>query len=164
LQKILVRFYIKRAIYKKGYRGLFGIDAIIEKVSGKIYFIEVNTHQPASIPFEAKLHRKIGKVPLLGYFVLDSLDWGAKAAKKIRQLAEPPIILPIAARQIIYRNKTGKTLSIKYLNKKYKDKGLLSRMKYIKPNEEIYRVQKIKSQPSSPEPQVERTAKVEITS
>jgi len=125
------------ALYKKGYRGLFGIDVIIQNKGGKVYFIEVNTHQPASISFEAKLHRKIGKVPLLAYFVLDSLGTNTRFTKKDL----PPIILPIKAKQIIYRNKNMKSLSIKYLEKKYNGKGLLSRMKYVKANEEIYRKQ-----------------------
>ena len=129
------------ALYKKDYRGLFGIDVIIENKTGKLYFIEVNTHQPASISFEAKLHRQIGKMPLLAYFILDSLGRGVKPAKEIRQLAKPPIVLPIKAKQIIYRNKTGKTLRLKDIEKKYKGKGLISRTKFIKPNEEIYRRQ-----------------------
>jgi len=125
------------ALYKKDYRGLFGIDVIIENKTGKLYFIEVNTHQPASISFEAKLHRQIGKMPLLAYFILDSVGEKIKPAKKDL----PPITLSISAKQIIYRNKTGKTLRLKDIEKKYKGKGLISRTKFIKPNEEIYRRQ-----------------------
>ena len=125
------------ALYKKGYRGLFGIDVIIQNKTGKLYFIEVNTHQPASISFEAKLHRQIGKMPLLAYFILDSLSKEVKPTK--RDL--PPMVLQIKAKQIIYRNKTGKTLRLKDIEKKYKGKGLISRTKFIKPNEEIYRCQ-----------------------
>jgi len=125
------------ALYKKDYRGLFGIDVIIENKTGKLYFIEVNTHQPASISFEAKLHRQIGKMPLLAYFILDSVGEKIKPAKKDL----PPIALSISAKQIIYRNKTGKTLRLKDIEKKYKGKGLISRTKFIKPNEEIYRRQ-----------------------
>ena len=125
------------ALYKKDYRGLFGIDVIIENKTGKVYFIEVNTHQPASISFEAQLHRQIGKVPLLAYFILDSVGEKIKPAKKDL----PPITLSISAKQIIYRNKTGKTLRLKDIEKKYKGKGLISRTKFIKPNEEIYRRQ-----------------------
>lgn len=125
-------------MHKKGYRGLFGIDVIIEEDSGKIYFIELNTHQPASVSFEAKLHRNIGKTPLLAYFILDNLG-KAKPVKKDL----PPLILPTKAKQIIYRNKTNKTLTNTEARKKYKNKGLMSRMKLINPNEEVYRRQTI---------------------
>ena len=133
------------ALYKKGYKGLFGIDVIIQTKTGRVYFIEVNTHQPASISFEAKLHRKIGKVPLLAYFILDNVGVQKKSIKKFRQLAEPPIILSIKAKQIIYRNKTSKVLRRKDVAAKYKNKGLISRMQLIKPNEEIYRKQEYKN-------------------
>ena len=125
------------ALYKRDYRGLFGIDVIIENKTEEVYFIEVNTHQPASISFEAQLHRQIGKVPLLAYFILDSVGEKIKPAKKDL----PPITLSISAKQIIYRNKTGKTLRLKDIEKKYKGKGLISRIRFIKPNEEIYRRQ-----------------------
>ncbi len=125
------------ALYKRDYRGLFGIDVIIENKTEEVYFIEVNTHQPASISFEAQLHRQIGKVPLLAYFILDSVGEKIKPAKKDL----PPITLSISAKQIIYRNKTGETLRLKDIEKKYKGKGLISRTRFIKPNEEIYRRQ-----------------------
>ena len=134
---------VGKALHQKEYRGLFGIDVIIEESSRKVYFIEVNTHQPASISFEAKLHRKIGKVPLLAYFILDSLaeggGWNLGILSRNRDM--PPLILPISAKQIIYRNKTSKTLTQKYVEKEYKGRGVMTRMKYIKSNEEIYRIQ-----------------------
>lgn len=131
---------VGKILHKNGYRGLFGIDVIIEKATGKVYFIELNTHQPASVSFEAKLHREIGKVPLLGYFILDS--FGIKVRFPRKDL--PPIVLPISAKQVIYRNKAAKILTGEYIEKEYRGKGLLSRMKFIKPNEEIYRIQTIK--------------------
>ncbi len=127
---------IGRILHKERYRGLFGIDVIMENGSGRVYFIEVNTHQPASISFEAKLHRKIGKMPLLAYLMLDY------AGCPTPRNGEPPIILPFPAKQIIYRNKGNKTLRLSDIEKKYKDKGLLARIKLIKPNEELYRIQK----------------------
>jgi len=38
-----------------GWNGLFGVDAILEKSSGKIYLIEINARQPASTTFESWL-------------------------------------------------------------------------------------------------------------
>lgn len=38
-----------------GWRGLFGIDAVYEQGTGKIYLIEINARQPASASFESVL-------------------------------------------------------------------------------------------------------------
>jgi len=146
-----------KVLYKNKYKGLFGIDVIISLArsrhgtlhktdtenTNKIYFIELNTHQPASVSFEAKLHRKIGKVPLMAYFILDSLGDVRPACRQGRGPTQhmPPIILPISAKQIIYRNTTNKILKYKDIENKYAKKGLISRMKFIRPNEEIYRKQ-----------------------
>lgn len=128
-----------KALYNAGYKGLFGIDVIIERDTQNVYFIEVNTHQPASIPFEAKLHRKLRKVPLMAYFILGIMN--CKFQISTRDL--PSIISPINARQVIYRNKSDKVINYASIYKKYKSKSLISRMKFIRPNEEIYRQQYI---------------------
>ncbi len=140
---------VGKILHQNAYRGLFGIGVIIETSTRELYFIELNTHQPASVSFEAKLHQKIGKVPLLAYFILDSLGAGVKPVRR----DVPPLILPIFAKQVVYRNKTKRILTREYSEKKYSAKGgsasggknkrLISRMKYIKPNEEIYRKQVI---------------------
>lgn len=41
-----------------GWRGLFGIDAMIEKRTGKLYLIEVNARQPASTTYESALQER----------------------------------------------------------------------------------------------------------
>jgi predicted ATP-grasp superfamily ATP-dependent carboligase len=40
-----------------GWKGLFGIDVMIEKETGKLYLIEINARQPASTTYESKLQR-----------------------------------------------------------------------------------------------------------
>ncbi|EKE05357.1 MAG: biotin carboxylase-like protein [uncultured bacterium] len=42
-------------LQKDGWRGLFGIDVILEKETGKMYLIEINARQPASTTFESTL-------------------------------------------------------------------------------------------------------------
>lgn len=142
--KAIKRIALKagRFIYKKGFRGLFGIDVIIDTKAEKVYFIEINTHQPASISFEAKLHRSIGKIPLLAYYIMDSLSPRGVFGKKF---GAPPIVLPISAKQIIYRNKTKRPINrnallLRAAGKQY---TMTSRAKTIMPNEEIYRVQSV---------------------
>lgn len=39
----------------QGWRGLFGIDAVLDEKNGKIYLIEINARQPASTSFESEL-------------------------------------------------------------------------------------------------------------
>ena len=128
---------IGRELSGENYRGFFGIDVMAEESSGKIYFIELNTHQPASVSFEARIHRAMGKSPLLAYFLMDSGVAEVNAA--VKDL--PPFILPIRARQIIYRNKTERVINREEILEKYADKHFASRMTRIKPNEEIWREQ-----------------------
>ncbi len=40
-----------------GWKGLFGIDVMIEEETGKLYLIEINARQPASTTYESKLQR-----------------------------------------------------------------------------------------------------------
>ncbi|MCF6276384.1 MAG: ATP-grasp domain-containing protein [Candidatus Magasanikbacteria bacterium] len=42
-------------LQKDGWSGLFGIDVILEKETGKMYLIEINARQPASTTFESTL-------------------------------------------------------------------------------------------------------------
>lgn len=44
-----------------GWKGLFGIDTVLETNTGKIYLIEINARQPASTTFESQLQKTIGQ-------------------------------------------------------------------------------------------------------
>lgn len=52
------------ALQAKGWKGLFGIDVILEQATGKLYLIEINARQPQSATFESDLQQKI---PSTGY-------------------------------------------------------------------------------------------------
>jgi predicted ATP-grasp superfamily ATP-dependent carboligase len=43
---------------KDGWKGLFGVDVILEKETGKLYLIEINARQPASTTFESSLQKE----------------------------------------------------------------------------------------------------------
>ena len=45
-------------LQKDGWRGLFGVDFVMEEKSRKIYLIEINARQPASTTFESILENK----------------------------------------------------------------------------------------------------------
>lgn len=42
-----------------GWRGLFGIDVIMDEQSGKVYLLEINARQPASATFESQLQSQV---------------------------------------------------------------------------------------------------------
>lgn len=46
---------VGKRMRQDGWRGLFGIDAVCEQGTGKIYLIEINARQPASASFESVL-------------------------------------------------------------------------------------------------------------
>ncbi len=43
---------------KDGWKGLFGVDMIMDKKSGKLYLLEINARQPASTTFESQLQKQ----------------------------------------------------------------------------------------------------------
>lgn len=43
-----------------GWRGLFGIDVVLDEKTGKIYLLEINARQPASTTLESRLQKKTG--------------------------------------------------------------------------------------------------------
>ncbi|MDP2593355.1 MAG: hypothetical protein Q8P52_01755 [bacterium] len=42
-------------LIKDGWRGLFGIDVVLDEKAGKIFLLEINARQPASASFESRL-------------------------------------------------------------------------------------------------------------
>ncbi len=50
---------IGRKMMLSGWKGLFGIDVMCDKKSGKLYLIEINARQPASTSFESQLQSVI---------------------------------------------------------------------------------------------------------
>ncbi|HAZ28943.1 MAG TPA: hypothetical protein DCY48_04180 [Candidatus Magasanikbacteria bacterium] len=50
--------YVGKRLKKDGWLGLFGIDVICEKKTGKLFLIEINARQPASAVFESWLQKK----------------------------------------------------------------------------------------------------------
>lgn len=46
---------IGQRLAKDGWRGLFGIDAIVNKKTGRVYLLEINARQPASTSYETIL-------------------------------------------------------------------------------------------------------------
>ena len=49
---------IGKKLSKDGWKGLFGVDVVLDEISGKLYLIEINARQPASTTYESELQRK----------------------------------------------------------------------------------------------------------
>lgn len=113
---------IGKRLAKDGWRGLFGIDAIIDKKTGKVFLLEINARQPASTSYESIL--QFGKNPagvttfaahlasLLGTKMpqaeLTPIDDGAqivqRVTEKIQSLPAPRTAKPPKFRYIRYEN------------------------------------------------------------
>ena len=46
---------IGRKLSKSGWRGLYGVDVIVDEKTGRLYLLEINARQPASTTFESQL-------------------------------------------------------------------------------------------------------------
>ncbi|HNT29875.1 MAG TPA: ATP-grasp domain-containing protein, partial [bacterium] len=57
-----------------GYRGIFGLDLVVERDSGQVYIIECNARLVASIPVYTKLQLIADEIPLLLLHICALLD------------------------------------------------------------------------------------------
>ena len=56
-KKIIINIGTKMA--KDGWKGLFGVDMIMDEKSGQLYLLEINARQPASATFESQLQHNV---------------------------------------------------------------------------------------------------------
>ncbi len=68
-----------------GWRGLFGVDVIKDEKSGKIYLVEVNARQTASVPFESFLQKEARRNGAKGLTTFEA-HLGALIGEKIDEL------------------------------------------------------------------------------
>ncbi|MEK7681066.1 MAG: NUDIX domain-containing protein [Patescibacteria group bacterium] len=52
---------VGRKLLTQGWKGLFGIDAVLDQKTGKFYLIEINARQPASTTYESTLQSRFKK-------------------------------------------------------------------------------------------------------
>lgn len=90
-----------RLLHQHDYRGIFGLDFVIDENTGQHYFIECNPRLTASIPMISKLQVKNNEVPILALHLMEFLDLDYQlddsAIEKIYQN-------PTIGSQIIFRN------------------------------------------------------------
>ncbi|HBU06846.1 MAG TPA: hypothetical protein DEB09_02075 [Candidatus Magasanikbacteria bacterium] len=51
---------IGEKLRQDGWKGLFGVDIVVDETSGKLYLIEINARQPASTTYESQLQQMSG--------------------------------------------------------------------------------------------------------
>ena len=52
---------VGKRLQKAGWLGLFGIDVVVNEMTGKLYLLEINCRQPASTTYESQLQSKVQK-------------------------------------------------------------------------------------------------------
>lgn len=67
---------VGKKMVNSGWKGLFGIDAIIDEKTGKVYLLEINARQPASTSFESylQLQQNPSTVSLIEGHLISLLD------------------------------------------------------------------------------------------
>jgi carbamoylphosphate synthase large subunit len=53
---------VGQKLQKSGWKGLFGIDVILDEKTKKLYLIEINARQPASTTYESQLQKKVSSM------------------------------------------------------------------------------------------------------
>lgn len=57
-----------------GYKGFFGLDFLVDDLTGEVYLTENNARLTASVPFYTKCELMAGAFPLLAFHILSFLD------------------------------------------------------------------------------------------
>lgn len=94
---------VGKRLIGQGWRGLFGVDIIMDKKSGRLYLLEINARQPASTTYESELQSQESRIKnqvttfeahiaaLLGAepenYELTKIGGGAQIIKRIKQQA-----------------------------------------------------------------------------
>lgn len=86
---------------KHNYRGIFGLDFVIDAQSGQHYFIECNPRLTASIPMITKLQIKNNEVPLLALHIMEFLQLDYQLDNNAIKFIKNN---PTVGSQIIFRN------------------------------------------------------------
>ncbi|MEI6462674.1 MAG: ATP-grasp domain-containing protein [bacterium] len=98
---------VGNAMYKEGFRGLFGLDLIVS--TDDVYLIEINARQPASTSFVNKLLVKNNQTPISLFHLAEYLNVDTDIDPKEYSLSN---LKSINAGQVILRNTNVKDITI----------------------------------------------------
>ena len=125
---------VGKRLKKDGWKGLFGVDIIVDAKSGRLYLLEINARQPASTTFESVLQTTSNKQQAVGITTFE-----AHLASLLGIPNNGYQLTPISdGAQIIQR--VTKKLTKK---SKIKDNALINIIKYdnISPGSDLVRYQ-----------------------
>jgi predicted SPOUT superfamily RNA methylase MTH1 len=61
-------------MWDRGYRGIFGIDLVVDERAGEVYPVECNTRYTGAFPMLSMHHSKNGAIPMDLFHILEFLD------------------------------------------------------------------------------------------
>jgi hypothetical protein len=117
-------------MYQKGYRGIFGLDLIVEEKSGKIWPVECNPRETDAFPLISMLWMERDFVPFEVFHTLEHLGIDYKIDfEKVNQAYKQ--ISPVS--QIVLHNKTEQEVMVRNPLKAgiYRLEG--GKLKYLRP-------------------------------
>ncbi len=133
-QYIKIADLIGQRLNRAGWKGLFGVDTVLESKTEKIYLLEINARQPASTTFESQLQQKIGLNKGLTTFE-------AHLGSLLKIKSQYPLIKIIDSAQIIQRV----TKKITKLKTPAKNKNFnFIKYRNTKPGADLLRIQSLK--------------------
>ncbi|HPH78589.1 MAG TPA: ATP-grasp domain-containing protein [bacterium] len=97
-----------RLLEQNQYRGLFGLDFVVDEQTGQHYFIECNPRLTASIPMITKLQIQQDEVPLLALHLLEFLSLSYQLDPSVVEQINQH---PDHGSQIIFRNTSSEPIS-----------------------------------------------------
>jgi predicted ATP-grasp superfamily ATP-dependent carboligase len=121
-----------------GWKGLFGVDVILEEKTGKLYLIEINARQPASTTYESILQKQIDDKKLTTFeaHLASLLDL---------EISEDIIEIEDGA-QIVLRNSEEKKIDIEKIESELKKQDFeIIRYDNTKAGSDLLRIQSTSS-------------------
>ncbi|MBN2015528.1 ATP-grasp domain-containing protein [Candidatus Dojkabacteria bacterium] len=100
---------IGEEMQKNGFRGMFGLDIVVDDEKEEAYVIEINARQPASIPMHTKLQLKERQIPLNLLAIAEFLDIDYRIDVESYNLQASA---PIEAAQLFIRNQFDHDASV----------------------------------------------------
>jgi hypothetical protein len=61
-------------MWERGYRGIFGIDLVVDEEANEVYPVECNTRYTGAFPMLSMLHVRNGAIPMDVFHILEFLD------------------------------------------------------------------------------------------
>lgn len=104
---------IGQVLHKQfNFRGLFGLDLIWEVETNKLYLIEINPRQTASIPMHTKLQLEAGQIPLSVLHLAEFLRLDLQELKINSQDYSLEALQPFAASQVFLRSQSRQSFAV----------------------------------------------------